>query len=117
MIGVHSDFTGHANFYVRWDWLMKALSSSEEKPEYKKLLLILKMAETSNGCAMARLLMVEAILRDKDYSITMLCNLYKDLPSKLYNVSVQNKHKFVFSFDEGQVVEPRRLQDLIYLFT
>jgi phosphomannomutase len=82
VIGAHCDRVGHGTFYVRWDWLNKALIGKEDRIEAKKLKALLEIPYAGCGDAIANLLMVEAILRDKDYSIQMLYNIYKELPNK-----------------------------------
>ena len=61
--------------------------------------------------------MVEAVMRDRDYNINMLLNLYKDNPSNLYKATVVHKNKFVCNWDETKLTEPKRLQDIIEVFS
>ena len=53
------------------------------------------MADYCSGDAMSTMLMVEAVMRDKDFTAMMFYKLYIDLPSKISNVAVEYKKRFV----------------------
>ena len=106
MIGAHCDRVGHGTFYVRWEWLDKALKPFEDRIEAKKLRALLSIPYAGCGDAIANLLMVEAVLRDKDYSVQMLYNIYKDHPNKCLKASVVNKRRFVCNWDETKLDDP-----------
>ena len=46
--------------------------------------------------------MLEAIMKDRDYSVTMLFNLYKDYPSLQTNVLVDYKDKWITKWDQTE---------------
>jgi len=117
VIGAHCDRVGHGTFFVRWDWFDKALKGKEEMLDAKKLRALLSIANSSCGDAMCNMLMLEAVLRDKDYSIQMLTNIYKENPSTCFKATVANKRRFVTNWDETKLDEPQRLQDIVELFT
>ena len=111
------DFSGHGSWYVRWEWLNKALEGKEDRIEAKKLRKLLEIGEAGEGDAMATMLMVEAVMRDKDLSAMMFYKLYLDLPSKICNAYVQHKNRFICNWDETELVEPKMLQDMVHVFT
>ena len=109
VIGAHNESVGHGTFYINWDWLNKSLKGKENDLNAKKLRALLKIANTSGYDGITNLLMVEACMRDRDYNINMLLNLYKDNPSNLYKATVTHKNKFVCNWDETKLSEPKRL--------
>ena len=109
VIGAHNETNGHGTFFINWDWLDKSLRGKDDDMNAKKLRALLKMANTTGYDAIVNLMMVEAVMKDRDYNVTMLYNLYKDNPSNLYRATVTRKEKFVTSWDETKITEPRRL--------
>ena len=75
----------------------------------KKLKALLKLANTAGYDGITNLLMVEAVMRDRDYSVNMLYSLYKENPSNLYKATVTKKENFVCSWDEMTLTDPKRL--------
>lgn len=67
------------------------------------------MANFISSDGIVNLLIIEAVLRDKDYSITMFNNTYKDYPSNILNISVSNKNRFRTNEDQTKLIEPTRL--------
>lgn len=117
MIAAHCETNGHGTWYINWDWLAKSLRGKEDQINAKKVCALLKIANTTGYDAISNLLMIEAVMRDRDYNVTMLSNLYKDNPSNLFKATVTDKRKFVTSWDETKITEPKRLQDIIEVFT
>ena len=50
--------------------------------------------------------MIEAILRDKDWCLPNLSNIYKESPSQVSKVPVVNKNNFKISKDGMKIEEP-----------
>ena len=50
--------------------------------------------------------MIEAILRDKDWCMPNLSNIYKESPAQLSKAPVVNKNNFKISKDGMKLVEP-----------
>ena len=50
--------------------------------------------------------MIEAILRDKDWCMPNLSNIYKESPAQISKVPVANKNNFKISKDGMKIVEP-----------
>ena len=110
VIGAHCDHSGHGGVHVDWVWLNKALRGKEERIEAKKLRALLNIVNASGGGdAIATLLMIECVLRDRDYSVTMLNALYKEHHSGLFKATVTSKNKFLCNHDETKLIEPPRL--------
>ena len=69
-IGAFCDHNGHGSIYIDWVWLNRALAGKEDRPETKKLRALLNIANAnSGGDGIANLLMVECVMRDRDYNI------------------------------------------------
>lgn len=106
VIGASSEYNGHGMIQTQWDWLERTLQGKEDKPQTAKLRALLRIANPYTSDAIANLLLMEALMCCKDYSITMLSNLYKDYPSKMLKLEVANKHKFRTNWAETKVIEP-----------
>mmetsp|Transcript_22784 Transcript_22784/g.28206 ORF Transcript_22784/g.28206 Transcript_22784/m.28206 type:complete len:125 (-) Transcript_22784:58-432(-) len=46
----------------------------------------------------------------------MLYKLYQDLPYKIVNLTVSHKNRFVTNWDESELLEPKRLADMVHVF-
>ena len=109
VIGANCEFNGHGTLYTNWDWLDKALVGKEHKIEAQKLRALLRIANPTCVDGITQLLLVEAILRDKDYGVTQFSKLYNEYPSQLSKASVANKRNFQTTLDETKLVDPQRL--------
>ena len=81
----------------------------KETAQGKKLYAFLRLSNIYVGDAIANLLMIEAILRDKGMNIAEFNELYKDLPSQMFKIKVANRALFQTTFDESKLVEPLSL--------
>ena len=82
----------------------------------KKLKALLKITNShAYGDAIPTMLMLEAIMKDRDYSVTMLFNLYKDYPSLETNVFVDYPDKWITKWDQTELTDPVRFQDMIVI--
>lgn len=97
--------------------LTRALQGKEDKSWAAKLKAFLRIANPHTSDAIANLLLMEALMSSKDYSLVMLSNLYKDRPSDMLKIEVANKHKFRTNWDETKLTDPQRLADIIELFS
>lgn len=110
VIGAFCDHSGHGTIYTDWKALDQALVGKEDRIETKKLRALLRIANAnSGGDGIANILMLEAVLRDRDYSLNMLSNLYREYPCKLFKATVTNKNKFICNLDETKLTDPARL--------
>ena len=69
VIGANDEPNGHGTVYVNWAQLHKLLEGRHGDPNTIKLLAFLDLTNVYVGDAICNLLMVEAVLRDLDYSI------------------------------------------------
>ncbi len=53
--------------------------------------------------------MIEAVLRDKDFSIDTFSSMYWEQPSKMYKAVVSNRNNFKTQWDESRLTEPKAL--------
>ena len=63
------------------------------------------------------MLLVEAVMYDKDFTAMMFYKLYADLPSKVISVAVSYPKRFKCNSDESELVEPKRLADMVHVLT
>ena len=117
VIGLTSEYNGHCTVQVQWDWLEKALKGKEDRPQAVALKALLRIANPLASDSIANLLLMEALMSYKDYSLQMLHNLYAEMPSTMVKLEVANKHKFRTSWDESRLIDPQRLADVIAVFS
>lgn len=70
------------------------LLDKKETAQGKKLYAFLRLSNIYVGDAIANLLMIEAILRDKGMTIAEFNELYRDLPSQMFKIKVANRALF-----------------------
>jgi len=85
------------------------LLDKKETAQGKKLYAFLRLSNIYVGDAIANLLMIEAILRDKGMTIAEFNELYSDLPSQMFKIKVANRALFLTTFDESKLLEPLSL--------
>ena len=117
VIGANDEPNGHGTVCFKPDWLDRALDGKEHTIHAKKLRALLSISNIYVGDAICNLLLIEAILKAKNYSIDMFSTLYKENPNKMYKAVVADRTKFRTVWDETKLVEPQMLQDFIELFT
>lgn len=69
-------------------------------PEAKRLVGLLKMTNLAVGDAICNMLMIESVLKEKDYSIENFNSIYKDLPNKTSKAEVKDRSNFKTTWDE-----------------
>ena len=57
--------------------------------------------------------MIEAILRDKGMTINDFSKIYKDYPSRMFKIKVNDRSMFKTTKDESRLTEPVSLQIFI----
>ena len=82
------------------------MSGKEDRIEAKKLRALLKISNLYVGDAIANLLMIEAVLRDRDLSIETFSSMYEEYPNKMYKAVVANRASFKTTWDETKLVDP-----------
>ena len=86
--------------------LKKLLTTKRHLTDCKKLIALLRIANCISSDALANFFMIEAILRDKDWCMPNLSNIYKESPAQISKVPVANKNNFKISKDGMKIVEP-----------
>ena len=99
--------------HVNWSELNKALAGKDSIPACKKLKALLRIANPYVSDAIANLFMIEAVLRDKDFSVLMFYGLYRDHPSSRFKAPVLDRKYFKTNDDRTRITEPSLLQDYI----
>ena len=113
VIGANDEPNGHGTICVKWDQLNQALEGKEDMIEAKKLRALLRISNVYVGDAISNLLMIEAVLRDRDWSIDTFSEMYQEFPNKMYKAVVENRVNFKTQWDESRLIDPLPLQDLI----
>ncbi|XP_022968702.1 phosphoacetylglucosamine mutase-like [Cucurbita maxima] len=124
-IGIYFEANGHGTVLfsdycisllqpVSWE-LSNVFAGSETHKAALRLLAISKLINQAVGDALSGLLLVEAILRHKNWSIHKWSELYQDLPSRQLKVKVVDRTAVETSNAETKVVKPPGLQEAIDL--
>ena len=71
------------------------------------------MSNLAVGDAICNMLMIECVLKDKDFSIEMFHNLYTDFYSQTLKAVVKDRSQFLTTWDETRLTQPSMLQDMI----
>jgi phosphoacetylglucosamine mutase len=58
------------------------------------------MTNLAVGDAICNMLMIESVLKEKDYSIENFNSIYKDLPNKTSKAQVKDRSNFKTTWDE-----------------
>jgi phosphoacetylglucosamine mutase len=58
------------------------------------------MTNLAVGDAICNMLMIESVLKEKDYSIENFNSIYKDLPNKTSKAEVKDRSNFKTTWDE-----------------
>ena len=114
-IGANDEPNGHGTICIKWDKLEAALAEKgkTDHPAAKKLKAFLRISNVYVGDALANLLMVEAVLRDKDISVQQFSEMYSEYPNKMYKAIVSNRTNFKTTWDESRLTQPVELQNFI----
>lgn len=113
VIGANDEPNGHGTICVKWDELKEALKGKEDQMAARKLKALLRISNIYVGDAIANLLMIEAVLRDMNYSIQDFSKLYQEYPSKMFKAVVNDRTAFKTTWDETRLVSPASLQAFI----
>lgn len=122
-IGIYFEANGHGTvlftdeFVSRLESLASKLSSKAAgSPQHQAALRLLATTQLINqavGDALSGMLLVEAVLQYKRWSLQNWCDLYTDLPSKQLKVKVKDRTSIVTTDAEQKVCQPSGLQELI----
>ncbi len=118
-IGANDEPNGHGTICYKMSQLNAILDSLENPQclDARKLRAFLRISNIYVGDAIANLLTIEAVLRDKDSSIDTFSSMYWEQPSKMYKAVVSNRNNFKTQWDESRLTEPKALQDAIDRFS
>ncbi|XP_024030648.1 phosphoacetylglucosamine mutase [Morus notabilis] len=122
-IGIYFEANGHGTIlfsepFLRWldaknNELSSVAKGSEQQKAALRLLAVSKLINPAVGDALSGMLLVEAILRHKGWSIHRWSELYHDLPSKQLKVKVVDRTAVVTANAETEVVKPPSIQEAI----
>ena len=119
-IGVYFEANGHGTVVFSEEALSKiqtahdeAEAGSEKHKVTRELLCMIDLINEAVGDAIADMLVCEAILYQKGWSIEDWDNTYKDLPNRLRKVTVKDRTVIETADAERKVVAPEGLQEAI----
>ncbi|XP_074564068.1 phosphoacetylglucosamine mutase isoform X2 [Curcuma longa] len=122
-VGIYFEANGHgtilfsekflSHLQARSDELSSTASGSESHKAGLRLLEVSRLINQAVGDALSGLLLVEAVLQYKGWSIKAWNELYQDLPSRQLKVKVADRNAVVTANAETKVVKPPGLQELL----
>jgi len=114
-IGIYFEANGHGsilfgpNFYQMLALADTRLLGTNNKA-WQRLRLLPKLVNPAIGDALTDLLLVDAILVLKGWSVSKWNSLYTDVPSLQYKIQVQDKSILTVNDNETKVLTPSTLQ-------
>ncbi|XP_039001438.1 phosphoacetylglucosamine mutase-like [Hibiscus syriacus] len=122
-IGIYFEANGHGTILFSESWLCwlearnnelsLASEGSEQQKAALRLLSVSKLINQAVGDALSCLLLVEAILQHKGWSIHKWNELYQDLPSRQLKVKVVDRTAVTTTNAETIAVSPPGIQEAI----
>ncbi|CAI0401614.1 unnamed protein product [Linum tenue] len=122
-VGIYFEANGHgtilfSDHFLSWleaknNELASRSKGSEQKKAALRLLAVSKLINQAVGDALSGLLLVEAILIHKGWSICKWNGLYQDLPSRQLKVKVIDRTAVVTENAETIAVKPPGIQEAI----
>jgi len=117
-IGVYFEANGHGTVIYSDEAKQKigeerSNLSDDQKKAREILLAFIDLTNETVGDAISDMLLVEAILHEKNWTCEDWNREYTDLPNKLNKVSVKDRRVIKTNEDETRVVEPEHLQEKI----
>ncbi|RHZ83422.1 hypothetical protein Glove_94g33 [Diversispora epigaea] len=116
-IGVYFEANGHGTILFSLTATKLIRSSKGETPEQEdaieRLRALMELINQTVGDALSDLLLVEAILANRQWTLKRCNEAYKDLPNRLVKVIVTDRHIFKTTNAERTLVEPAGLQGKI----
>ncbi|XP_066601785.1 phosphoacetylglucosamine mutase [Prorops nasuta] len=119
-IGIYFEANGHGTVLFK-DTAIKLIQesltntqlSTSEKTAISKIMDLVDMINQTVGDAISDILLVETILRTKDWSIVEWEQSYTDLPNKLLKVNVKDRNVVTVTDANRRCVTPKGLQEKI----
>ncbi|KAG0609605.1 hypothetical protein M758_7G000100 [Ceratodon purpureus] len=118
-VGIYFEANGHGTILFSdnfLQWLHDAASLEEEgqrKQAARRLVAVSEMVNQAVGDALSSILMVESVLRYRNWSLQQWNALYTDLPSRQLKVTVADRSVFKTTDAETKVAFPSLLQGAI----
>ncbi|KAI8968495.1 hypothetical protein BDF20DRAFT_896702 [Mycotypha africana] len=113
-VGVYFEANGHGTVLFSPDALNTIKTAEAKTPAQKQaiaqLAALTDLINQTVGDAISDMLMVEAILTGRHWSLEEWDQAYTDLPNRLVKVIVSDRHIFKTTNAERQLVEPAGLQ-------
>lgn len=116
-VGVYFEANGHGTVLFS-DAAIKAFKNSkgstpEQENAIESLQGLTELINQAVGDAISDMLLVEAILTVRGWTLEQWNSQYIDLPSKQEKVKVANRHQFKCIKADTELAEPKALQDII----
>ncbi|XP_049956359.1 phosphoacetylglucosamine mutase [Schistocerca serialis cubense] len=114
-IGVYFEANGHGTvlFGQKADELIIKSAADSSNDAAQQLLATMKLINQATGDALSDLLLVEAVLSARGWSVMDWAAAYTDLPNKLLKVTVKDRNLIKTADAERKCVSPLGLQDRV----
>lgn len=109
-IGVYFEANGHGTVLFSDKAISSFKNSSESSSAAKSLLSLSELINQTVGDALSDMLLVEVILRHREWTATEWDSAYEDLPNKLLKVNVRDRTIFKTQDAERKLISPEGLQ-------
>ncbi|KAL4553161.1 hypothetical protein Ndes2526B_g03039 [Nannochloris sp. 'desiccata'] len=111
--GIYFEANGHGTVLFKSSFLKALVAVAAENSAAAELLALNNVINAAVGDAVSGILMVEAALRRKKWSLEQWSQLYADLPSRQLKVRVADRSIISTTDAERRVAEPKALQEKI----
>jgi phosphoacetylglucosamine mutase len=111
--GIYFEANGHGTVLFKSSFLKALATVAGENSAATELLALNSVINAAVGDAVSGILIVEAALRRKKWSLEQWAGLYADLPSCQMKVKVADRSVISTTDAERRVAEPKALQDKI----
>ncbi|CAG8446834.1 11150_t:CDS:10 [Diversispora eburnea] len=108
-IGIYFEANGHGTILFS----PTAMKIIQQEDAIERLRALTELINQTVGDALSDLLLVEAILANRQWTLKQCNEAYKDLPNRLVKVIVTDRHIFKTTNAERTLVEPAGLQGKI----
>eukprot|EP00798_Chlamydomonas_sp_ICE-L_P009793 gene9793-7682_t len=112
-VGIYFEANGHGTVLFSKTVLEQLQKASASSSSASELLLLSQAINQTVGDGLSGILMVEAILRRKQWTVQEWASLYTDLPSRMTKLQVANRNAITTTDAERKCLEPRGMQDAI----
>lgn len=108
-IGANDEPNGHGTVCAKMLKVKEVLAPHQHTLQAKKIIALLELSNFTVGDAITGMLILEAIMKDRDMSIQDFAALYSENPSKMFKAVVEDRSRFKVIPDESRLTAPIEL--------